>query len=519
MVRLFSFFSKKRKEPSVSQELKISELKIDIQNKGYETRGPEFSGWDYLADSADNDILDNLQELRGMSRDLYMTNEIAVAVLEKFRNKGIGVGLLPEPTINYSYLGISEEKAKEMERIIKMRFDAWAYSTNSDTTRMHDFYTLQSLAMISWLMNGDVFAVVKRKKTSIVDIELCIQLIEADRVVNPLGANELTKEGVEFNSNGELFKYYISNKHPGDGNVEIQGYPVFNSLGGRHILHIFEPNRIGQRRGVPILAPVLKSFKQLGRYKDAELMAAVLSATVAMILKTQTPGQGGIINKGHLNDALGRAESGNNKTDVEEIRKQVKRAYRHGTVFETTGEDELKEFQTTRPNKNFSEFVNHVLEEIGASLGMPHEVMMGSFKSSYSAVKAALEEAETRIANASEIIKRKFCQLVYEEFLIELLRNGEIECPGFFENINIRRALSRCIWIGRHKPSLDPVKDARADEYNLKNGLTTKRYIVRSKGQDYDELQNQRRREAIEQAELDMEVMKIKKGVNNKNAD
>lgn len=164
MVRLFSFFSKKRKEPSVSQELKISELKIDIQNKGYETRGPEFSGWDYLADSADNDILDNLQELRGMSRDLYMTNEIAVAVLEKFRNKGIGVGLLPEPTINYSYLGISEEKAKEMERIIKMRFDAWAYSTNSDTTRMHDFYTLQSLAMISWLMNGDVFAVVKRKK-------------------------------------------------------------------------------------------------------------------------------------------------------------------------------------------------------------------------------------------------------------------------------------------------------------------------------------------------------------------
>lgn len=270
---------------------------------------------------------------------------------------------------------------------------------------------------------------------------------------------------------------------------------------------------------MPILAPVLKSFKQLGRYKDAELMAAVLSATVAMILKTQTPGQGGIINKGHLNDALGRAESGNNKTDVEEIRKQVKRAYRHGTVFETTGEDELKEFQTTRPNKNFSEFVNHVLEEIGASLGMPHEVMMGSFKSSYSAVKAALEEAETRIANASEIIKRKFCQLVYEEFLIELLRNGEIECPGFFENINIRRALSRCIWIGRHKPSLDPVKDARADEYNLKNGLTTKRYIVRSKGQDYDELQNQRRREAIEQAELDMEVMKIKKGVNNKNAD
>lgn len=43
--------------------------------------------------------------------------------------------------------------------------------------------------------------------------------------------------------------------------------------------------RAGQRRGVPMLAPVLEALKQLGHYTDAEITAAVLSAMFTVFVK------------------------------------------------------------------------------------------------------------------------------------------------------------------------------------------------------------------------------------------
>jgi capsid protein len=43
------------------------------------------------------------------------------------------------------------------------------------------------------------------------------------------------------------------------------------------VLHLFDKVRPGQSRGVPYLAPVIELIKQLGRYTDAEVMAAVVS--------------------------------------------------------------------------------------------------------------------------------------------------------------------------------------------------------------------------------------------------
>lgn len=55
--------------------------------------------------------------------------------------------------------------------------------------------------------------------------------------------------------------------------------------GRQNDLCLMQRERAGQLRGVPLLAPVLESLKQLGRFTDAELTAAVISAMFTVFIK------------------------------------------------------------------------------------------------------------------------------------------------------------------------------------------------------------------------------------------
>ena len=467
---------------------------------GYNNKDdPSLSNWYTQAESPDNDILWDIDDLRAKSRNLYMNNELAGAALKKMRTKIVGTGLLPKPNINYQIAGITKEQAREYEKIIKAKFNAWASSTNADFNRMHDFFTIQALVQLSWIMNGDAFVIPKRKKRAGVDIELCLQMIEADRVVNPrFTYNQLIKGGIELSENGDLLKYYIANRHPGDGYSEVKGYPTFNSLGRRNILHIFEPERIGQRRGVPLLAPIIYPIKNLGRYKEAELIAAAINASLGFIIETKDAD--GFINTSAFGNSEGAEELGRDRTD--------KISLDHGMGIIAKDGETIKEFTTTRPNKSYKDFVDAVYEEIGAQLEIPHEVLMSSFKASYSAAKASLEEAHQRFLVCRKLLERTLCQPIYEEFILELIRNGDIDCPKFFESEAVRYAFSRCIWVGSGKSSLDPLKEANANKTNLDNYTTTRGIITAESGLDFEEVLEARYEEEKKIAEIKKKIEK-----------
>ena len=122
----------------------------------------------------------------------------------------------------------------------------------------------------------------------------------------------------------------------------------------------------------------------------------------------------------------------------------------------------------------FTAFMEELETEIGAALGLPREVLVGSFKASYSASRAALLQANDEYKRRREWFVRDFLRPVYEVFLTEAVAIGRLSAPGFFEDALKRRAWSECEWYGPALGILDPVKEIQAATLRIEQGLSTR---------------------------------------------
>lgn len=445
-------------------------------------------GWFTRSNGPEEDINKNLDTLRERSRDLYMGNPVANGIIKKYRNSVVGHGLVPRPHLDHEMLGINADKAKVIEKNIKKAWEQWAQSTNCDSMRMHDFYNLQGLACLSWIMNGDVFVIPQYRTRLGSPTKLCIQILEGDQVTNTFASYKKDrdiKKGVELNKKGEVVAYHILDKHPGDGLGlgKSKRIKAFNSLGKRNIYHIFEPERPGQRRGVPLLAPVLESLKQLTRYSEAELQAAVISGMYGVFLKQSEASEPFDIT------GVGQVEEKEFREHTDKIE------LGNGMVSVLKPGEEITDNKPGRPNANYKLFVDSIYEEIGAGVGITKEVMLGHFTSSYSAARASLEEAWRRFLSVREMLVRYMCQPIYDEFLLEQVALGKIELPGFMESEDKRRAYSRAIWIGANKINLDPWKEIKAQQVALELNVTNREIISQQNGHEWNEVIIQKQRE------------------------
>jgi len=192
-----------------------------IENSGYSNYGASRTkkgliGWLYGGGSASEDIEENLSALRERSRDLYMGVPLATGAIKTMRTNVVGSGLVLKSQVDYSYLGISEEAAQEIEGNIEREFSLWADSHGCDLERTDNFRKLQQLAFMNWLLSGDVFVALPTTQRPDMPYDLRIQLIEADRVCNPPNKEDDRNivGGVETNRHGEVVAYHIANSHP-----------------------------------------------------------------------------------------------------------------------------------------------------------------------------------------------------------------------------------------------------------------------------------------------------------------
>ncbi|MCX4266658.1 MAG: phage portal protein, partial [Firmicutes bacterium] len=138
------------------------------QAKGYSEAGASTSrralkGFKPDSGSPNEDINYNNQILRQRARMLYMASPVAGAAINTNRTKVVGTGLSLKSSIDRETLGLSAGAAKEWQQHTEREFRLWAGDKgHCDAIGLNNFEGLQQLALTSWLMNGDCFALIKR---------------------------------------------------------------------------------------------------------------------------------------------------------------------------------------------------------------------------------------------------------------------------------------------------------------------------------------------------------------------
>ncbi len=467
-----------------------SQLALSGGYSGARIDRAQLSRWLPTAGSANTDTIRDLPMLRARSRDQMRNAPIALGALNTTVSHVVGTGLTYTPAIDGDYLGLDEEQAEEWSADTQRRFNCWASSPDCDLARQLDFYGIQELGFRSFLESGDAFVLTPRIARAGGLPKLALQLIEADRVCNPQRSADTAHlvDGIEINpATGEALAAQVARLHPGGlntaGNVWDRVLVRGNSTGRRNLLHIFKPLRPGQVRGVPWVAPILEPLKQIGRWSDAELNAAVVSGLMATFIKMDPEAfdtlydedaQGAIIDQ--ASKWSGEMESG----------KAVNLLPGESIESPTPG----------RPNPAFDPFWTAMVRQIGMALEMPFEVLVMHFQSSYSAARAALLMAYKAFRSKRDLLSKTLCQPVFELWLADEVAAGRINCPGFFADDVVRAAWCAAIWTGDGPGSIDPVKEVTAAKMRVDLGISTKQTeSIAYDGVDWDQKHEQRVKE------------------------
>lgn len=498
---------------------------------GYVTPGSRrksMKGITSTANSPDEDIIEKLPEIRGLSRDLAMNSPLAISILRRHRTDIVNAGLQLQAAMQREVLkevGVTSEQVDKIERQAEIEFDTWAESFFCHWSEELVFGELQGVGIFNTMLSGDcwVQTLYDEPRDSSHPYGTRINLIDADLVRDPIGGSGNVdidvgsldiKDGVEKDEKGRISAIYVWDTYPNDAYNDAKRrqatwkrVSIYTEKGRRQIWPLFDCERIGQRRGVSLYAPAFETLKQLTRLSEAQLMNALVSAFFSVFVK-DTSGLGMTMGAAMTPEEtlFGGGTYGPNEAESEPVNQEDGNDLEMGSgnINYLDDETDISIADPKKVDTGFEAFWNALANQICAAGGIPLEKAMLKYTTSYTAARAALIDSWKNISNWRKILERRLCKPAYEAFFEEAVLKGTIDAPYFFDSPRIRRAYLNSRWVGIGMGALDPLKESKASLFDLRTTITTREdeYQKRKGGRWEDALDRYAREEELIAAKL-----------------
>lgn len=426
------------------------------------------------------------RKLIGMrAEELVSSDAHAAGLVDTIAVNTVGVGLNPQSRVDAKRLGLTPEQAEAFQASCERAWKIWC--READAGQRMNFANIQYLNIRSMLVHGEFVSLpLMLKNRPGRTFSLALQDVHPARLVTP--SNKTTdkslRSGVALGDCREPVGYYIAN--PLDGlltttldSSQFRYYPAWR--GHRpQVLHRFYQREPEQVRGESILAPAMKSFRDLSDYLDYELVANVITSMFPVFIETSDP----------VGMAAGLAEETGESG-------QRYNTYEAGQVLYGEPNQKPHLLASNRPGGSFPVFVERILRGLGASVGMPYELFTKDFsKTNYSSARAALLEAWRVFRLYRYWLRDQFCQLIWELVLEEAWLMDMLELPASAPDFyDARHDYCSAEWIGPPRGHVDPVKEMTADIAGMEAGVLTLADVIAERGGDWEANVHQRVRE------------------------
>ena len=391
--------------------------------------------------------------LRNRARYEVANNSYARGIVLTLANDCIGTGA------RLQLLGLRSAEARVVER----RFHTWAKAIG-----LAEKLRVMRVAQVE---DGEAFGLLVTNARVASPVQLDLRLVEADQIATPSflppadGTNAV--DGIVFDGAANPQEYHLLRRHPGDSG----GFSLsYDRVPAEAVVHLYRPDRPGQRRGVPELTPALSIFADLRRYSAAVIAAAETAADYAGIAYTDAPAGGEA-------DAV-------EPMDTIHLEKR--------SLLTMPGGWRMEQMRAEQPTTTYPQFVQAKLNEACRCLNMPFNIAAGN-SSGYNYASGRLDHQTYH--KAIRVDQGRIADTVLDRILGAWLTEALL-IPGFLpltgRIIDVDWS-HQWFWDGHEH--VDPLKEANAQATRLTSHTTTLADEYAKRGQDWETQLEQRARE------------------------
>lgn len=430
-------------------------------------------GWMAPDVSPNEAILWNLTTLRNRSRAATRNDGFAKSPIDKLVSNIVGTGIKP----------LSRATDVGLRAQIQALFERW--TDESDADGLLDYYGQQTQATRTWLDSGECFVRIRpRFAEDGLSVPLQLQIIEPDlcpHTHNGTARNgNKIRAGIEFDRIGRRVAFWFHPSRPGDWKDFDRGELV--RVPADRVIHLFDPMRPGQLRGLPILTPALIKLFDLQKFDDATLLRQQLSNMFAAFLTKDAPTDGESSLHPLTNQTAAQTSSGKPMLALEP------------GIFQELEPGEGVEFSTPpMVGETYPEFMRQQLLAVSTATGVPYEVITGDMRNLNDRImRVILAEFRRRIqAWQHQIIGFQLCRRVWLAFMENVFLSGALPIPlAYLQDSDPWTSVK---WMPQGWPYLHPVQDVEADQKAIRAGFTSRAAVVSEHGEDVEEIDQQQR--------------------------